>query len=125
MINNAKRNTKQTVYARAEKTAAEAVLEDGLSYGEAEWIYGINVHDRIQQWERIYLTEGAEGLAVDRRGRARTASGGKKGYPAKLQKEVEEDLLGDVQRLRAEVDYLKNLYALVLVDQRCQRKKCR
>ena len=34
-----------------------------------------------------------------------------------------EDLLAEVQRLRAEVDYLKNLQALVLEDERRQHKK--
>ena len=43
--------------------------------------------------------------------------------PKKLPKDVEEDLLAEVQRLRAEVEYLKNLQALVLEDERRQRKK--
>ena len=38
---------------------------------------------------------------------------------------VEEDLLAEVQRLRAENDYLKNLQALVLEDERRQRRKRR
>lgn len=40
-----------------------------------------------------------------------------------LPKKVEEDLPAEVQRLRAENDYLKNLQALVLEDERCQHKK--
>ena len=68
-------------------------------------------------WERIYLTEGTEGFQVERRGR------GNKGRPAKLPPKVEEDLLAEVQRLRAEVAYLKNLQALVLEDERKARKK--
>ena len=44
---------------------------------------------------------------MERRGR------GGRGKPAKLPSEVEEDLLAEVQRLNAEVDYLKNLNALV------------
>ncbi len=42
--------------------AVEAVVKEGLSYNEAARIYGIDGHDRIQSWERIYLTEGPEGL---------------------------------------------------------------
>ena len=42
--------------------------------------------------------------------------------PRKLPEEVEEDLLAEVQRLRAENEYLKNLQALVLEDERRQRK---
>ena len=60
-----------------------------------------------------------EGFAVERRGRGST------GRPKKLPKEVEEDLLAEVQRLRAENDYLKNLQALVLEDERRQRRKRR
>ena len=40
-------------------------------------------------------------------------------------KEVEEDLLKEVQRLRAENAYLKKLQALVLEDERHQHKKQR
>lgn len=64
--------------------------------------FGINDHKIIERWERIYLEEGPEGLAIERRGRS------SKGRPPKqLPKQVEEDLLAEVQRLRAENDYLK------------------
>ena len=76
-------------------------------------------HGRVQDWERIYLTEGPEGFSVERRGR------GSKGRPKQLPKEVEEDLLAEVQRLRAENEYLKNLQALVLERERRQGKKPR
>ena len=65
------------------------------------------------------MTEGPEGLAVERRGHSST------GRPKKMPKEVEEDLLAEVQRLRAENEYLKNLQALVLKDERRQRRKRR
>ena len=58
-------------------------------------------------------------MSVERRGRSST------GRPKKLPKDVEEDLLAEVQQLRAEVDYLKNLQALVLEDERRQRRKRR
>ena len=79
--------------------------------------FEVNSRDRIKSWDRIYLEEGPEGFAVERRGR------GSKGRPKKLPKDVEEDLLAEVQRLRAENDYLKNLQALVLEDERRQRRK--
>ena len=63
--------------------------------------FGINDQKIIERWERIYLEEGPEGLSVERRGRGST------GRPKKLPKEAEEDLLAEVQRLRAENDYLK------------------
>ena len=103
------------------KQVVEAVIQDGLSYQEAARNYEVQGHGRIQSWERIYLEEGAEGLAVERRGRKST------GRPKKLPDKVEEeeDLLAEVQRLRAENAYLKNLQALVLEEERRQRKKRR
>ena len=97
----------------------EAVIQGGLSYREAARIYEVQGHGRIQSWERIYLEEGPEGLALERRGRGST------GRPRQLPKEAEEDLLAEVQRLRAENAYLKNLQALVLEEERRQRKKRR
>ena len=32
--------------------------------------FGINDHKIIERWERIYLEEGPEGLAIERRGRS-------------------------------------------------------
>ena len=90
-----------------------------MSYTETSKHFEINDHHRIQAWERIYLEEGSEGFRIERRGR------GSKGRPRKLEKQVEEDLLAEVQRLRAENDYLKNLQALVLEEERRQHKKRR
>ena len=94
----------------------KTMLEEKLSYTATSERFEINSHNRIQAWERIYLEEGPEGFAIERRGRKST------GRPRKLSKEVEEDLLAEVQRLRAENEYLKNLQALVLEDERRQRK---
>ncbi len=44
----------------------------------------------------------------DRRGRGMTSKGKKRGRPPKLDKKVEEDLIAENQRLRMEIDYLKN-----------------
>ena len=95
----------------------KTMLEEGLGYRETCRRFEVNSRNRIKSWERIYLEEGPEGFAVERRGRGST------GRPKKLPKDVEEDLLAEVQRLRAENDYLKNLQALVLEDERRQRKK--
>ena len=101
------------------KLVVETMLRDNLSYSETERRFGV-VRSRITAWERIYLTEGPEGFTIERRGR------GSKGRPPKqLPKKVEEDLLAEVQRLRAENEYLKNLQALVLEDERRQRRKRR
>ena len=101
------------------KMVVETMRKEHLSVRATMQEFGINDHKIIERWERIYLEEGEEGLAVERRGRGST------GRPKKLPKEIEEDLLAEVQRLRAENDYLKNLQALVLENERRQQKKRR
>ena len=80
-----------------------------------------NYKNAVQRWERIYLEEGAEGLMKERRGRACSASGTRKGRPPKLDKKVEEDLIAENQTLRMEIEYLKKLDALV--QKRLQEEK--
>ena len=99
------------------KLVIETMQEEKLSYSETCRRFEVNSRDQIKSWERIYLEEGPEGFAIERRGRS-----SKGGPPKRLPKEVEEDLLAEVQRLRAENDYLKNLQALVLEDERRQHK---
>ena len=55
----------------------EAVEKEGLSYCEAARRFEVGDDKRVAAWEGIYLTEGPEGLGVERRGR------GSKGRPAK------------------------------------------
>ena len=90
---------------------------ENLSYNETARRFDVNGYHQIQDWERIYLTDGPEGFQIERRGRA------SKERTPKLNKQVEEDLIAENQRLRAEVDYLKNLNALVL--KRVQQEKKR
>ena len=100
------------------RMVVETMKKEHLSIYTAMQEFGINDHKIIERWERIYLEEGSEGLAIERRGRS------SKGRPPKqLPKQVEGDLLAEVQRLRAENDYLKNLQALVLENERRQPKK--
>ena len=97
----------------------ESMMRDKLSYKETARQFEIPCDKRVADWERIYLAEGPEGLYIERRGR------GNKGRPSELPKQVEEDLLAEVQRLRAENAYLKKLQALVLERERHQRKRQR
>lgn len=80
-----------------------------------------NYKNAVQRWERIYLEEGAEGLMKERRGRSVSTEGKKRGRPPKLDKQVEEDLITENQRLRMEIEYLKKLDALV--QKRLQEEK--
>ena len=96
----------------------ETMEKEHLSIYATMQEFGINDHKIIERWERIYLEEGPEGLTVERRGRGST------GRPKKLPKEAEEDLLAEVQRLRAENDYLKNLQTrLYITPKRLQKRK--
>ena len=83
----------------------------------------LNYINAVKRWERIYLEEGAEGLMKEKRGRAYSAGGTRKGRPPKLDKKVEEDLIAENQRLRMEIEYLKKLSALVLAEERENGKK--
>ena len=94
------------------KLIVKTMQEENLSYSETSRRFAVNSVHRIQDWERKYLTEGPEGFGIERCGHSST------GRPKKLPKEVEEDLLTEVQRLRAENEYLKNLQALVLEEER-------
>ena len=102
------------------KLVVETMMKEKMSYRETARQFEISNHHRVQDWERIYLTESPEGFAIERRGR-----GSKSRPPKQLPKGAEEDLLAEAQRLRAENDYLKNLQALVLEDERRQRRKRR
>ncbi len=89
----------------------ETMRKEKLSQYQVSDRFLVSRH-AVQQWERIYLEEGPEGLYIERRGRKST------GRPKKLKPEVEEDLIAEVQRLRAENAYLKKLRALVLEEER-------
>ena len=108
--------------------------ENGLGYGEVVRKYwGVDTHkesdnhrSQVRLWERIYLTEGAAGFMVERRGR------GSKGRPRKkpLDQEIENDLIAENQRLKErlqyvemELEYLKKLDALVRAEEERNGKK--
>ncbi len=93
----------------------ETMHREKLSYRETAHQFDIP-NSRVTAWERIYLEEGAEGLYVERRGRKST------GRSPKIKKEVEEDLIAEVQRLRAENAYLKKLNALVAEEGTAREK---
>lgn len=98
------------------QNVVEDMRQNGLSQNETAAKYGIS-RSMVQSWERIYLEDGADGLYIERRGRKST------GRPPKLDKKVEEDLIGEVQRLRAENAYLKKLNALVSERVRQEKKR--
>ena len=97
----------------------ETMQKEKLSYSETARQFEVCNHHRIEAWERIYLEEGPEGFRIERRGRS-----GKGGRPQRqLKPEVEEDLIAEVQRLRAENAYLKKLNALVIEEERQSKRR--
>ncbi len=57
------------------KIVIETMLAEKLSYRETASQFDVSCAKRIKGWERIYLSEGAEGFTLERRGR------GSKGRP--------------------------------------------
>jgi transposase len=98
----------------------EDMINSNLDYQETITKYNIRSRTQLKRWERIYLEEGSDGLFIERRGRK---IGSNRGRPPNLDKKVEEDLIEEVQRLRAEVAYLKKLNALVRERELLEKKR--
>ena len=109
---------RKTYSGEFKQEVVETMRRDHLSYRDAARQFGITGKDMVANWERIYLEEGIAGLCIQRRVRTDSPKIGRK---PKLDQKVEEDLIAENQRLRAEVDYLKKLNALV--DERVRREK--
>lgn len=113
-----KEKPQQRYSGEFKQRVVETMHQEKLSIREVLRQFEIGDHNAVARWERIYLTEGAEGLYVERRGRRRTGRAA-----GKMPKKVEEDLLAEVQRLRAENAYLKKLQALVQEEERQVRRR--
>lgn len=93
------------------QNVVEYMHENHLSLLETCIHFNLGNPDIVGKWERIYYEEGPQSLFEERRGRSKNMSS--KPKKKKLSKEVEEDLIDEVQRLRMENAYLKKLQALV------------
>ena len=92
----------------------------------------LNYINAVKRWERIYLEEGEAGFYIERRGRMTKMDNPKKGRPRKkpLDKQVENDLIAELQKLkeenqylRAENEYIKKLSALIAAEEQKKSKK--
>ena len=90
----------------------EYMHKNHFSISEASARFGIPSASTLLKWERIYYEEGVEGLMNEKRGRPRKDTNKKTTLP-KMNKSVEEDLISQVQWLKAENAYLKKYNALV------------
>ena len=82
-----------------------------LSATETAYKFNLANENTVLKWERIYYEEGPQFLYQEKRGRRKNMSS--KPRKKKISKDVEEDLIAEVQRLRMENAYLKKLQALV------------
>ena len=90
----------------------EYMHDNNLSLFQTAAKFGVPNDATVGKWERIYYEEGPQGLYRDNRGR-KPKMNSDKPRKKKLNKETEEDLIAEVQRLRMENEYLKKLNALV------------
>lgn len=90
-------------------------VEEGESYRSVAFSAGIGT-DLLVKWHKIYMEKGIDGLKLLKKGR-------KPSMNKKLKKEdsqkTREELLEELEYLRAENEYLKKLSALV------QKRKAR
>lgn len=132
-----KKKTKQRKYSPEFKVAVIMDMrENHLAYREAirkHW----HTKDRyeeglylktIRKWERIFLEEGVAGFYIERHGGRKQMAKPKR--KKQLDKEIEDDLIAENQRLKeknqyleAELEYLKKLRALVQAEEKKNGKK--
>ncbi len=110
-----------TYHGRFKVYVVEFMRENHLSSYSAAAHFDLT-RSMIQRWERKYLEEGPEALYEERRGRI-TMNQKQRGRPPKLEKQVEEDLIAENQRLRMENEFLKKLNALVQERIKREEKK--
>ena len=100
----------------------EYMHKKDLSARQTAAEFNIPSFTTVCTWERIYLTEGATALQIDKRGRSAKINTAKKNKKPKLNPEIEEDLIAEVQRLRMENEYLKKLNALIQEKEKSPKK---
>ena len=99
----------------------EYMHENHLSLAQTCIQFNLGNHNVVGKWERIYYEEGPQALYKERRGISKNMSS--KPRKKKLDKDVEKDLIAEVQYLRMENEYLKKLNALVQERIKRENKK--
>ena len=114
------RQIKASYDGNYKQNVVEYMHKNHLSATETATYFNLGNPDVVLRWERIYYEEGPQGLYIERRGRSRNMSCKSN---KKLDKQVEEDLIAENQRLKMENEYLKKLNALVQERIKRENKK--
>jgi transposase len=104
----------------------QRIQRDRLSYGQAAALFDIRSVGHVSTWARLYHEGGIDALSPRRRGRSRkmaTSLPPKPTEPGAPDARPREELLKEIEYLRAEVAYLKKLDALLAKKQAAQKKK--
>lgn len=101
----------------------EYMKNTGTSARQTAAHFNVPNHSTIKKWERIYYEQGKEALYLEHRGRGKKMVNPKKEASRKKALETNEDLLGEVQRLRMENEYLKKLNALIQEEEKLRLRK--
>ena len=115
------KNMKASYSGEFKQNVIEYMHNNHLSCLETAIQFNLQGTDVVGKWERIYYEEGPQGLYIERRGRRKNMNANPKNK--KLDKEIEEDLIAEVQHLRMENEYLKKLNALVQERIKRENKK--
>ena len=115
------KNQKTSYSGEFKQNVVEYMRENHLSCQETAFHFNLAGDYVVSKWERIYYEEGPQGLYIERRGRSKNMSSKPKNKNSN--KEVEEDLIDENQRLRMENEYLKKLNALVQERIKQENKK--
>lgn len=97
------------------------IHENNMSLIQGAVHFGIPNDTTVGNWERIYWEEGPLALYKENRGR-KYKNMKKEVKKPNLNKQTEEDLIAEVQRLRMENEYLKKLNALVQAKEKSLKK---
>lgn len=115
------KNEKISYSGEFKQNVVEYMHTNHLSASETAIQFNLGNANHVINWERIYYEEGPHGLYIERRGRSKNMNS--KPKKKKLDTDVEEDLIEEVQRLRMENEYLKKLNALVQERIKRENKK--
>ncbi|MFJ3319168.1 IS3 family transposase, partial [Herbaspirillum huttiense] len=119
-------NKKHEYYSAEFKLSVlKRMKKEGLSYREVEAMFNLRGVSTVSRWERLYHEHGLDGLKPKPRGRPKMMKPKIPPNPLKTKAEdarTRQDLLDEIEYLRAEVDYLKKRKALIQAKKAAAQK---